>query len=249
MAPVVTNVGKWSDFESQVALGNVPEITNYPFAGEAPNLTTGSLSTLWTQQGIYSYLTANTELFLSSSNAGDNQPYLIRGMTADYLEKTAVGVVAGQTQTSVGEFFRVFDVISLGFTNNAGDIYLAEADTLTGGVPNTPSKIKAKIEIGRNTTSQAIRTIPAGMTGLIYLVTFSVERGADVEFSLLFRNQPGGVLLDTFKVNVYQTVASLSLQYPFAVQERTDFEIRALSDTNNVRASVAISAVLVTNDP
>ena len=47
-------------------------------------------------------------------------------MTDDFALKNDVRVLTGQTAVSAGDWFRIFRVVIIGGTSNAGDVYLAE---------------------------------------------------------------------------------------------------------------------------
>lgn len=233
-----------SSFEIAVSLGLVPGVSQLNVIGRVPNLAINTEVTIWEQQTVYTYLTADTELFISSSDPGDNQTYFISGMTDDYVLKNGTVTANGQVQVSAGNYFRVFSIANIGTTDNAGDIYLAEADTLTGGVPDMVSKIKARIIVGSNISRQALYTVPAEKSVALVLLSPLAQRGGDVEFTIMIRAN-GGVFWRVFGADVFQAQVLIASPYGFFVDEKTDIEIRAVSDTNNIRASVAIGGILV----
>ena len=108
-------------------------------------------------------------LFASSSDTGDEQVVEVQGLDANWEMQTAYVTLNGRTPVVMNNtlWIRVFRAINRGTTNFAGDIYIAESDVYTNGVPDTPAKWKAKITIGFNQTLMAMYTVPVGKIGYI----------------------------------------------------------------------------------
>jgi len=95
-------------------------------------------------------------------------------------------------------------------------------------------------------SKQAVYTVPLGSTFILTFYSNHVQRSGDVEFTFMVRNF-GSVFLRFFDLDVFQTQVDFVLRYGFPISQRTDIEIRSVSDTNNIRASCALSGLLVSN--
>jgi len=169
---------KTSDFEIwdgvsrrdvlEIPKGNVPGHSTTFMLARTPDTGlsgTDTFEPIWDQAGQFTYLTTKSDLFLSSSSGSDTQVVQLIGLTengsGDWIETTTTATLTGQTQVQItGDWIRVFQISNFDTTDFVGDIYLAETDTLTGGVPDTASKIKSKILIGNNISRNARITSP-----------------------------------------------------------------------------------------
>ncbi len=145
----------WTDIKQVDKFGANPDIS-----------TTTDPEDIWDQGGTYTFLSSAQTLYISSSDNSDTVDITVEGLDANWALQTATKALTGQTQTALaGTWLRVFRAYNADSTNLAGDVYVAETDDLTGGVPDTASKIKAKITSTAQQTLMAIYTIPTGYTG------------------------------------------------------------------------------------
>jgi len=248
MSLPVFDTSPGSEFSLAVQKGAVPGTSFMAIAGTNPNLSLNTQETLSDQGGIYTYLNADTPLFVSSSSASDTAVAItVSGMTDDFVNAVAVATTNGQNQVALSSnLFRVFAAINLGSVDPLGDIYIAEADTLTGGVPDTPSKIKAKIIQGINVSFLGLITIPAGQTAFGIRSIFISGKGDNIVYDSFIRPN-GGVFISGGQIELYQTGVQLSVENT-VVAEKTDVEFRGTADNAGARATIFSHFYLVDND-
>lgn len=183
-----------TDFLLECAKGNVPGHSVIQKFGRNFDIGTATdPQDCWSQGGIYTYLSSAQTLYASSSNAGDAQEITIEVLNSDWVEELRVVNLSGQSQVVIpgGTIIRVNRAYNTDSTNLAGDVYIAESDTLTGGVPDTTSKIKAVIDLGYDQSLMAVYSVPAAKTAYILGWHSSIEgtspAGLKTELSLRVR--------------------------------------------------------------
>ncbi len=236
-----------TDLFLEIARGTYPGVsTDITFAFN-PDVDAQAEESLWEQGGSYTYLTADTELFISSSSASDtNVGVLIEGMTSDYKVKNIpFTFTAGQTQESIGNFFRIFRVTVVTGNVPLGDLYVAESDTLTFGVPDTATKIKAKMAQGNNITQMGLYTVPADHT--LYVVRFNTftRKNKDAVVKIVLRADTAPGFIQTSQFPTFQSVVSIGVNPPAAISPKTDIEIRANTTTNQTEVQANIAYILI----
>ncbi len=183
-----------TDFLLEVAKGNIPGHSVIQKFGRNFNIGTATdPQDCWSQGGTYTYLSSAQTLYASSSDAGDSQEITVEVLNSSWSWETRTVTLSGQSQVVIpgGTAIRVSRAYNDDNTNIAGDIYIAETDTLTGGVPDTASKIKAKIDNLYDQTLMAVYSVPASKTACILGWYSSIEgtspAGLKVELSLRVR--------------------------------------------------------------
>lgn len=229
--------------------GNKPRVLATPFGFDASvGLITGvsvvrkfgynySVGTayedVWNQGGTYTYQSSASTMYVSSSDAGDTGTMTVEGLDTNWDEQTQSVTLSGQSQVEVGSgltWIRVFRAFNTGGTEFAGDIYVAETDSLTGGVPDTDSKIKAKITSPEEQTKMALWSVPAGKTlyiTSIYAGTRSKDKG--LRFGLYVR-EFGKTFLDKRLLTAFNGHQHYAYDFPEVIAAKSDVKIRALSD-------------------
>ena len=109
----ISRVGTSEPFELQVARGQIAY--HKPLFKFGNNPTVGdSTETIWSQGGLYSYLSAATVLKVSSSSANDTsagtgaRTVQLYGLDADYNEINEAVTLNGQTAVNTtNEFLRI----------------------------------------------------------------------------------------------------------------------------------------------
>lgn len=231
----------------EIAKGNVPGSSTDFIIAENPGLAADTPELIWDQTGAYTYLTADTQLFVSSSSAADTtQTLLITGLDDTYTEVQRTVTVNDQSQVAIsGLMFRVHEMVNISADTLAGDVYLAESDTLTGGVPDTASKIKAKIVQGQEITHMGLRTVPAGKTLYVWAVFLTLGKNREAFISSQIRPE-GGVFLKIQQYEAYQTLANILFTFPFAIEEKSDFQF--IAQSSNAGTFVGLSTDMILQD-
>lgn len=113
--------------------------------------------------GLYPFQTAPVQLYISSSSIADvGIPIMVEGLDANGIIQRQTAILNGQTQVALpGLWYRQYRAMN----NDSGTlcqgvVYVAESDTLTGGIPNTTSKIKIMLEVEFQQTQMLIYTTP-----------------------------------------------------------------------------------------
>src|SRR6056300_692682 len=168
----ISQVGTTEPFELQVARGQIYEHKSIFKFGNNP-LVGNSIETIWSEGGLYSYLSAATVLKVSSSNTADAaagtgaRTVELFGLDADYNEINETVTLNGQTAVNtIKEYLRINRMIirSAGTGGqNAGIIY-AGTGTVTTGVPANKYATINGIQ-GSNQSLMSLWTIPSGYTG------------------------------------------------------------------------------------
>ena len=131
----------------------------------ATTITDGIQQPVWDHGGQYTHISAAATLYLTSSDDSDTTEVTVSGTDANGASQVAVADATGQTPVALpGTWLSATRAYVSGSVAPAGDIYFAESDTYTAGVPDTQSKVKAKIVAGNNQTLMAIYVVPAGYT-------------------------------------------------------------------------------------
>ena len=238
------------EFYFEVAKGNVADHDTGTIFGRNQDVDPAAAELLWDFGGLEIYLTADTEVFLSSTDAGDtNVNVFVWGLDDNYNFKIETHLfTSGLSQQSIGNFFRIFRlVVVAGGAAPLGDIYCAEADTLTLGVPDTAAKVHALMAAGDGVTHKASGTVPAGYTMHVVRMFQGVRRGEDAV--IVFRSKTFGapMFVESTSFPLYQSSGFFVFDPPFIIAEKTDFEFLATTVTNNTEVTLNIGYILVRN--
>lgn len=197
---------------------------------------TTSYNNLWAKtsamDNTITYLTANTTLYVSSTSVADTtQSIQVTGVDSNYNDVVAIAALNGQSQVALSnDIYRVFDSRVIGTTDPAGDIYIAESDTLTGGVPDTSSKIKCAIEQGYNIGATGTLTISKGIKAIAISQRFNGDSAKKTTYQLRARF-PGNIWW-TFAEFVL-TVDALEYDYDFNIPLPAGTDVEVLAKVNS----------------
>lgn len=234
-----------------IAKGNIPKHETGSIFGRNDDIDPAAEEMIWDHGGFEVYLTANTELFLSSTDAADtNVGVFVWGMTDDFVTKRELHVfTSGQAQQSIGDWFRVFRIVVVSGDAPLGDLYCAQADTLTGGLPDTPTKVHLHMLVNTNTTHKASITIPADHTMYIVRLFMAVRRGEDAVIAFRSKMPDYPAFIENTTFPVYQSETFLHFDPPFVLLAKMDFEFSARTVTNNTQVTVNAGFIMVDNRP
>ena len=196
------------NFLINVSLGNVPGVAEYSFGGNNPNVGAGATESLWSQGGIIPDLSTGTQLYASSSSTEDDQVWVVSGVDKDgsgnITRATAIVVLNGQTQVALSTtLWKVYTMLNITPTESLGDIYIAETDTLSGGVPTTTSKIQGKALIGKQAEAIGHYATPTDKISYAFQQDEAVGKAQDMQME--FKNRfPGSTWVEIFPFPAYQ---------------------------------------------
>jgi len=256
-SPSLTIQGKHEPFELQVARGFIEgHKTLFKFGNNAD--INGSLETIWSQGGLYSYPAAAIQMKVSSSSTDDTgsgtgaQTVFVYGLDANYNEITEVVTLDGQTAVlTVQSFLRVnraFVVTAGTGATAAGDIYVGTG-VVTAGVPAT---VYAVISLGENQTTMAVWTVPAKHTLYLHRGFFSAASNNTTHSVLgkfLIRTV-GGVFRNAADITVTSGAVPYDFEIPLALPEKTDIEARAFAlNGSNFYVTAAFEGIYIQVNP
>jgi len=246
MSAVFSGDKHYKDYSTELRLGNIKGRTNFSFGGRITGLGT-STETLWNQGGTYVYLASDTQLYISSSSTSDTAvSVVVAGLDDTGAQVVRTVAVNGRTQVALsGLMWRVFAAQVVGATDPVGDLYIAETDDLSAGVPDTDSKIKSKIDVGTNLSAASIYTIPAGKKALFKSQRITVSAAKAAQLAIRFRTL-GGVWITGGVFDVFEKAEEFN--YSFSGQPFppfTDIEITAAGSASGVNVTSSLDGELI----
>ncbi len=134
---------------------------------------------IWAYGGTETLPSSGVAMFCSCTDNvnGVGQTILVNGLDENWDIQTGFSVLTGQTAAPITDSFgnsllwtrihRAYQASSA--PDPMGTVYIAESDTLSGGVPTTPSRVHAQILFtnAAQQTEKAMYTVPRGYTGYI----------------------------------------------------------------------------------
>lgn len=255
MARLVTSISKLGSsepFELQVAQGQISYHESIFKFGFNPDID-NSLETVWAQGGLYSYLSAASTLYISSSSTADDvagtgaRTATVFGLDANYDEVSVTVDLDGQNGVQLGDasnWIRVnritVDTAGSG-GQNAGVLYVGTEASPTVGVPTNKY---ATVAIGDNQTLMALWTVPRNYEAYLLQVDVTVATTQNNKYctSSVVARPYGGVFQVKDKFVKAESSHHQEYSIPLKFDEKTDIEIRAIGDSSG--ADIAISAGL-----
>lgn len=138
----------------------------------------------------YTFNTSAATMYVSSASAGDvGNTIIVQGLDENWDSITGVATTNGQNQVEIVSavdasaitFIRVNFCINISATSLLGALWVAESDTLTGGVPDTESAKKFLIPFdstanrSHNIGTYGVLSIPNGFSAHLFDVTASTN--------------------------------------------------------------------------
>ena len=256
-SPSLTIQGKHEPFELQVARGHIEGHKTLFKFGSNPDIN-GSLETVWSQGGIYSYPAAAIQMKVSSSSTDDAalgtgaRTVFIYGLDANYNEITEVVTLNGQTEVlTVNSYLRVSRayVVTAGSGETAAGTIYVGTGVVTAGVPAT---VYAVITLGENQTTMAVWTVPAKHTLYVHRGFFSAASSNTTHTILgkfLIRTV-GGVFRNAADITVTSGAVPYDFEIPLAIPEKTDIEARATAlSGSNFYVTAAFEGIYIEVNP
>lgn len=211
-----------------VAAGIIPGHSAVNKFGHNPNVG-ATRETVWDAGGIYTYMTTVATLYVSSSDAGDRHRVVVMGLDAGWNEQAVLVTLNGQNKVQIGTgetWIRVFRAYDDNTTDIDGDVYIYEDDTLTGGVPDTASKIKIKITQGFNQTLMAVWSVPS--MKIATLINWYSTTGSRKETQIeLCVREFGKAFRVKRHVHIFDSPWDHDFKLPLPIAAKSDIEVRA----------------------
>lgn len=237
----ISRVGTSEPFELQVSRGHVAYHTTLFKYGYNPNIINVN-ETIWDAGGIYSYPASALSMTVTSAGgATDNGvQVLVTGLDANWVEVSQTVTLAGSgTATLPTSLRRVYRAYVAGSQAPTGNITIASGGTTYAQITN-----------GENQTLMAVYTVPAGKT--FYLHNGTATHGTDTAGAFMtirfMIRSFGGVFRTATKIDVTGSELLFPFTYPLKLPEKTDLEVRAICNKNQINAvSATFEGVLVDN--
>ena len=219
-----------------------------------------SVATVWQQGGNEVLATTNAIDKVSSSSADDEQIITIEGHTVTgtgtssrFTFITQDVTLAGQAETALATplarvsraYIKVPTVAGGGF---AGDFYVYEDDTVTGGVPQTADNIHMKILSGQTQSYKAATTFSDSEYAFVTRLIVSVNKktSATVDFQLEVK-APGSVFRPRLRISAAST-GSNTISVPFEpyliVPKNSDIRVQGVSSSSATEVDASFHCVL-----
>ena len=255
----ISRVGTSEPFELQVSRGQISFHEFVHKFGFYDSVGT-SITTIWSQGGVYSYLSAASTLYISSSSTADTgagtgaRTVTVSGLDNNFDQKVETVTLNGQSGVELNgsTWFRVnrivVDTAGSGGAN-AGVLYVGTEATPSGGVPTNKY---ATVLAGDNQTLMCIYTVPRGYTAFLTQKDVSASSSAGKFAILSLVARPfGGVFNVKDRVLSSQGYSTINYPYPLKFTEKTDIEVRAKADSagGTVTVSAALDIVIIQNRP
>ena len=239
----------------EVAKGNIPGATAIFKFGYNPDVN-GTEETIWNNGGDYDWsaLTAATIIYFSSTSANDDitdigaRQVVVQGLNASYVEISETVDLTGQTQAvTTQEFLRVNRayVLTAGSSGTSiGTIYGSSEVGVAAGVPTGNIVVNMGL---LNQSQLGIYTVPAGRT--LYLddlnFTAGISQATKTATVRAVVRELGGVFRTRY-INVVQSNQLIAkFEYPLAIPEKSDIELRAVTNTTNNQIGGSFQGVLI----
>lgn len=235
-----------TEFLLEVAKGKVDghRIIFMPALGDVSTTET----MIWRQGGVYTFNDVPATLYLSSSDNADTQDVRVVWLDANYDEQTSLVTLQGHTLVTIGTGLRVNELYTLDTTPTAGDVYVANANNHTNGVPNNQAEIVATFTSDAQVRQIGLYTVPNGYTAFgVGEIYFSSPKGRDNDYFWNTRNP--AVPTPTLKLNVtsvYQSTVAIGLMYS-PLPEKTDAFFTANTSSGSGRATMRGPILIVDN--
>lgn len=256
----ITRMGTIEPWDLQVARGQIGYHKPYFRFGFANSIGTSqqTIASFITAGNTYVYPASATVMKVSSSSASDTsagtgaRTILVAGLDANYNQINEVVTLNGQTAVNTtNSYLRILytEILSVGSgAAQAGTIYVGTG-VVTAGVPAT---VYWTSEASYNNWAFAGYTVPAGYTAYVtsYTITSqSTTANINVSAALVIYEYGNGYpeIQSTARMTADGNF-DRHYDYPFAIGEKSDFELRAWATTGSaVNVTGEIQFVLVKN--
>lgn len=244
----VVVTGVLADYEFSIAQGLVPGAVASHRSSINPSVDSGAETSIWVEGGIYpfsSWISAAQLYVLSDSTADAGQTIIIEGLDANYNLQTDTIVTTGSLTIpaiTTKSFLRLHTATIVSGTTNVGEVRFR--------VGSTTGIVVGHIAAGFNVTKLSQYTVPAGKTAYILGGDATAYHGGagNIAASIRVYIRPlNGLFYLVHVGDALNGEYSFHYRVPMTIPQKTDFDVRALVDTNNTRVSANYDLVLIDN--
>ena len=257
------SVGSSGDFNDRsfiwdVSMGRVPGYTSAFVVGvqEDLDIADGEV-TIWDSKFNVTFLSGSTEVFFSSTSAGDTtQTVIVNGLDANFDQVGTIVTLNGQNGVSAGNFTFIYSaVVAVGTV--AGDVYVGTESAPTGGVP-ADANVQTKIILGKNISHNAFYMVPRGKSVMTTAIRGTVDTGNKDSVVRTHIIPFGGNDLQTVSYTVAPglfeftfpspvTTATNLAQLSTVLPEKSIIEFRAVAAANDTEIFFATDLIVIDN--
>lgn len=230
----------WQDWPGlNLARGKVRGASIVHKFGATPEISSSTKATIWDiADTLYPWSAFATPgvLNVDCASASDvGRTVTISGLDGDFnLVSETITLAVQNNNTGTQVFSRVFRAFFDGTDTNIGNINIQIGSTTV-----------ARIQAGKAQTLMAVYTVPAGYKGYIFKGDATVQAGADMTLGMYVRYGGTGA----FRIGHQAEVSPNGYQYDFPIPlelpEKSDIDVRAYANTNNIRATAIFDLVLI----
>jgi len=211
----------------------------------------GSMETIWDGGGLYTYLTTAAVVTVTSTDGDDAaagtgaRTVTVEGLDSNYNQVSETLTVGGGAGSV--EFFRVFRAFVAGSGSsgtNEGTISISSGATTLAQIRTVGSPTST----GLGQTFMSIYTVPAGYTGFIYQWNMSTAKSDGDIFLVKRGHNDNGTWRTQDVMHTNQNSIERNYKFPLKIEEKSDVEVRALSNVNNMKCAATFCILLVQNE-
>lgn len=215
--------------------------------------------TVWEYGGDETYVSTNSIDTISSSDAADTATITIEGHTVTGTGTSSQFTFSIQTVVLSGQGKVLLDTpiarVSRAYVSSgsiAGDIYVYEDDTLTGGVPNTAAKVHITIDGATSAHTQSFKAATTFSnvdyficTGGYAALNKKTAGQADLVIEVrsaggVFRPAGGRIALDADAT----TTVQIEFNPPVIIPKNADMRVRATGSTSGISVDASFQGYL-----
>jgi len=223
-----------TDEKLQVSRGLVRDAEVRNIFGFNPTIG-DSFIAAWENNVDYVYPNTTLQMTAVSSNTSDTAvTILINGLDENYNRKSNTITLNGTSNVSIGEFFRINDVITLS-GNALGNVTIANSGTTY-----------AKVDAGTGKNQASIFTVPAGHEFYLYRIDAFCATASINNRHLFFRNfirQANGTILRVAETSFLEQM-NIQRRIPFRYAEKTDIQLQLRSSTGTQEIGIFAEGIL-----
>jgi len=248
--------------EELLAIGGLDGVSPVLKFGSNPAVGT-SEEDVWNLGGEETLLTSGAAMFASCADNtnGVGQSIRVEGLDSNWAEQVGFVTLTGQTAAAIvsstgaaqtwTRIHRAYQVSAS--PDPTGDVYIAESDTVSGGVPQTGTKIHALIDYtdAAQQTEKALFTVPADHIALVYSAEAFMSAATGSARSVIMGLEVSELAVgatvaspswtprrsaDTWSVSTAMPIANRQYRYPKVFGELTNIHLRAKATTESVIA-------------
>lgn len=250
---ILTTVQTGKDFFFSIRDGEFSGLTAFLFGGQNPGVTVDreeSISPIRLETGtgeVYTYLTTDTTLFASSTDDTDTTTFICTGLDSLFNPITRLVTLDGQTPVALsGTMFRITNVFFISAALNNGNVYISTDDTdITAGVPNTLSKVKARVDAGKGQGDFASFTVPKDKKAYLYNLDIAASKVSDLDLTTRFSFPGSTEFSQGPPFQIFQTGVNFFTSSGFVLTEGTDFDFTMKSPTAQSKVTLQMFTILI----